>query len=204
MADRLRVVLATGNKGKLADFKALLKGSGIELVLPEALGLEVDVEETGTTFLDNALLKSRALCEASGLPTLADDSGLAVDALDGAPGVYSARYAGPECDDDANNACLLANMEGVDDRSAAFVCVLALSWPDGRELTADGRCRGTITDSPRGSNGFGYDVVFFRDDLGCTFAEASPQQKNERSHRAVAVAELLALLEAAQPDAPAL
>ena len=125
---------------------------------------------------------------------LADDSGLAVEALDGAPGVYSARYAGPECDDRANNSKLIAALEGVDDRRAAFVCVLVLALPDGREIVTDGRCEGLVADEERGANGFGYDAVFFRPDLGRTFGEATPEEKSARSHRGAAVTSLLAEL----------
>jgi len=194
VADLDRVVLATSNQGKLRDFQFLFAETGIVLELPAAYGVELDVEETGTTFEANALLKARAIHEATGRPTLADDSGLAVDALGGAPGVISARYAGEPCDDHANNRKLIAALEGITDRSAAFVCVLALVLPDGTEVVTHGRCTGTIVDEERGTNGFGYDAVFFRPDLGCTFGQASPAEKNARSHRAAAVRALLAEL----------
>jgi XTP/dITP diphosphohydrolase len=198
----MRVVLATGNRGKLRDFELLLTGTGIELSLPADHGIALDVEETGTTFEANALLKAHAHAEAlrskygaeAAPAVLADDSGLCVEALGGAPGVYSARYAGPECDDHANNLKVIEALAGVEDRRAAFVCVLALVRPDGSEVLAEGRCEGTIIDEERGTNGFGYDVVFYRDDLGCTFGQASPEQKNERSHRAAAVRALLGKL----------
>jgi XTP/dITP diphosphohydrolase len=154
----------------------------------------MDVEETGSTFEENALLKARALARATGLPVLADDSGLAVDALAGAPGVYSARYAGPECDDRANNRKLIAELAGRSDRRAAFVCALALVLSDGTEIVSHGTCEGRVIDEERGTNGFGYDAVFYRDDLGCTFGEASPAEKNARSHRGAAVRALLAEL----------
>ena len=200
MAETLReLVLATTNRGKLADFDFLFKGSGITLVLPADVGVHVDVEETGTTFEENALLKARAIAAASKRPTLADDSGLAVYALGGAPGVYSARYAGPQSDDHANNLKLLDELSGAADRRAAFVCVLALVVPagssnaltNGFEITAEGRCEGTVADRERGTNGFGYDAVFYRDDLGRTFGEASREEKNARSHRGAAVRVLL-------------
>jgi XTP/dITP diphosphohydrolase len=193
VADALReLVLATTNRGKLADFELLFEGSGIVLVLPADVGVHMDVEETGTTFEENALLKARAIAAACKRATLADDSGLAVYALDGAPGVYSARYAGPQCDDRANNLRLLDALRGVGDRRAAFVCVLALVVPGGIEITAEGRCEGTVADRERGTNGFGYDAVFYRDDLGRTFGEASREEKNARSHRGAAVRALLA------------
>ncbi len=186
-----RVVLATSNRGKLADFQHLFADTGIELVAADEAGVDVDVEETGVTFEANALIKARHAAEATRLPVLADDSGLAVGALDGAPGVWSARYAGPACDDDANNEKLLAALEGVTDRSAAFVCVLALILPGGEEILTDGRCEGEIADSVRGTNGFGYDSLFFRSDLGQTFGEASVEEKAARSHRAAAVGAMI-------------
>ncbi len=188
------VVLATGNRGKLGDFRLLFEGSGIELSWPEDHGLDLEVEETGETFEANALLKARAYGEALSLPVMADDSGLSVQALGGEPGVYSARYAGPEGDPRANNAKLLEKMRGIDDRRAAFVCVLALITPDGRELVVDGRCEGLISDSERGGVGFGYDPVFYCEELGCTFGEATPEDKNARSHRGAAVRAMLELL----------
>lgn len=200
------LVLATSNRGKLADFKFLFEESGIELSLPADLGVHIDVEETGATFEENALLKARTIAAACGRPTLADDSGLEVYALGGEPGVYSARYAGPRCDDHANNSKLIERLSGVADRRAAFVCVLALVIPPGSpraragasrepvEIVAEGRCEGRVIDEERGSNGFGYDAVFYRDDLGRTFGEASPAEKNARSHRGAAVRRLLAEL----------
>jgi XTP/dITP diphosphohydrolase len=188
---RLDVVLATSNRGKLRDFRHLFESTGIELSLPEDHDIVMDVEETGTTFEENAVLKARAIHDATGLAVLADDSGLVVEALGGEPGVYSARYAGPQCDDHANNLEVIAGLEGVDDRRAAFVCVLALVLGDGSEIVTDGRCEGRIIDEERGANGFGYDAIFFRDDLGCTFGEATPAEKNERSHRGAAVRAML-------------
>jgi XTP/dITP diphosphohydrolase len=162
--------------------------------LPADHGIALDVEETGETFEENALLKARAHAALLDLPVLADDSGLTVEALGGRPGVISARYAGEPCDDRANNLKVLAEMRGVGDRRAAFVCVLALVAPDGLEMVVHGRCEGRIADEERGRNGFGYDAIFYRDDLGCTFGEASPAEKNARSHRAAAVRELLTRL----------
>lgn len=186
------VVLATTNKGKLRDFRLLLEGSGVALELPEDHGVSLDVEETGETFTENALLKARAFAAAlPGHAVLADDSGLVIDALAGDPGVRSARYAGAPCDDHANNRKVLELMDGVRDRRAAFVVVLALVLPDGSEMLVEGRCEGTIAFEERGTNGFGYDAIFWRDDLGCTFGEALPAEKNARSHRAAAVRALL-------------
>lgn len=189
------LVLATTNNGKLRDFRLLFEGSGIAIELPADHGVALDVEETGETFTDNALLKAREFAEAlPGRAVLADDSGLVVEALGGDPGVRSARYAGEPSDDHANNLKVLELMSGVIDRRAAFVVVLALVLPDGREFVVEGRCEGTIAFEERGSNGFGYDAIFFREDLGCTFGEALPAEKNARSHRAAAVTGLLAKL----------
>ncbi len=190
-AEEPQLLLATSNQGKVADFRLLFENSGIDIISPADVGVWVDVEETGTTFEENALLKARAFCELSGRPTLADDSGLAVAALDGRPGVYSARYAGPQCDDHANNLKVIEELSGVPDRRAAFICVLALVMPDGTEVITDGRCEGLIIDEERGNEGFGYDVIFYREDLGRTFGESSPAEKNARSHRAAAVRAML-------------
>jgi len=190
----MQIVLATGNQGKLRDFRLLFEGTGVELSVPADFGVELDVEETGTTFEENALLKARAHAALIDQPVLADDSGLAVEALGGAPGVYSARYAGEPCDDHANNLKVISELAGGADRRAAFVAVLALCMPDGTEIVVDGRCEGQIIDEERGDNGFGYDAIFFREDLGRTFGEASPAEKNARSHRAAAVRALLAAL----------
>ena len=187
----MRVVLATTNRGKLADFQLLFRDSGIDLVAPADVGVTLDVEESGETFLENALLKARAHVAATGLPALADDSGLIAHALGNEPGVRSARYAGEPSDDHANNRLLIEKLRGVADRHASFICALALVLPDGREITAEGRCDGRIIDEERGTNGFGYDSVFYRDDLGCTFGEATREEKNARSHRGAAARGLL-------------
>jgi XTP/dITP diphosphohydrolase len=187
----LRVVLATTNRGKLADFRLLFQDSGIDLAAPADVGVTLDVEETGETFLENALLKARAHVAATGLPALADDSGIVAHVLGNEPGVRSARYAGEPSDDHANNRLLIEKLRAVTDRRASFICALALVLPDGREITAEGRCDGRIIDEERGTNGFGYDSIFFRDDLGCTFGEAMREQKNARSHRGAAARALL-------------
>jgi len=193
------LVLATTNSGKLRDFRLLFEDSGIAIELPGDHGVALEVEETGETFTDNALLKARAFAAAlPGRAVLADDSGLVVDALGGDPGVRSARYAGEPCDDRANNRRVLTRMENITERGAAFVVVLALVLPGGEEVVVEGRCEGTIAFSERGSNGFGYDAIFFREDLGCTFGEATPAQKNARSHRAAAVKALRAKLPPSQ------
>ncbi len=195
MAERIaKLVLASGNRGKLEDFRALLSGSAIECLLPEDLGLRFEVEESGSSFAQNALLKARACAGLLGdhrLPVLADDSGLEVDALGGRPGIHSARFAGDAATDADNNAKLLRELADSSDRSASFVCVLALLLPGGGELLLEGRCRGRILHQPKGQGGFGYDPLFFQEDIACSFGEATHALKNANSHRAAAVAELL-------------
>jgi len=187
------VVLATRNKGKIAELRALLAGLG-----PQVVGLaefpDIDeIPETGTTFLENARIKARAVCQATGLVSLADDSGLCVDALDGAPGVYSARYSGEDATDAANNAKILAALADVPEarRTCRFVSVVVAVAPDGRELAAEGVWEGRVTTSPAGQGGFGYDPLFFDPTAGLTAAELSPEAKNARSHRGKALANLV-------------
>ena len=180
----MKLVLASKNPHKLREMETILSQLGLEVVLESDVGVDVDVEETGTTFAENALLKARAVMEASGMAAIADDSGLMVDALGGAPGVYSARY-GHLDSDQARTAYLLKNLEQVPagERSARFVSAIACVLPDGRTVTAQGSCEGEILFAPRGENGFGYDSLFFCTELGKTFAEAAPDEKNAVSHR---------------------
>ncbi len=194
----MKVVLASQNRHKLSEIQAIVAKYDIELVLQSELGLHLDVDETGTSFEENSELKARAVMEATGLPALADDSGLCVDVLGGAPGIFSARYGAPDCVTDRDRLNhLLENMRGVrsEERTARFVCVITLLWPDGRKLVAKGTCEGYITFEPRGEDGFGYDPVFFVPSHGCTFAQMGSAQKNEISHRANALARLEALLD---------
>jgi XTP/dITP diphosphohydrolase len=177
-----RVVLATHNPGKLTEVRRILDGLPIQLLSAGEAGLR-DVEEHGATFEENALLKARAGAEASGLPCLADDSGLVVDALGGAPGVRSARYAGGHGDDEANLRLVLERLEGVVDRTARFVCVAALALPDGRARTVEGVLEGVIVDAPRGEGGFGYDPIFRPEGAHLTTAEMRPHEKDAISHR---------------------
>lgn len=180
-----KLVLASGNAGKLAEFRAILQG--YEILSPKDLELDFDVEETGNTFYANALIKAKALYELCNLPALADDSGLCVKALNGAPGVYSARYSGGT--DADNNAKLLDVMKNIAERSAYFESCIV--YYDGKNIVdATGRTHGVITDTPNGNGGFGYDPLFFSDDLGKTFGEASEEEKNGVSHRARALAAL--------------
>ena len=183
-----KFVLATHNPGKLAEMKAILSGLGVEVVSPAEAGVEVDVEETGTTFAENAMLKAKAICAAAGLPAIADDSGLCVDALNGGPGVYSARYGGEELDDRKRRLLLLRNLRGQTTRAAHFTCAVACAFPDGDTLTAEGRCDGAIAFAPLGEGGFGYDPVFLIPDKGKTFGQLSPEEKSAISHRGKALA----------------
>ncbi len=189
----MKIAIATNNQNKLREIRAILGGFFDEALSLSDLGIDIDIEETGTTLTENALIKARTIRDLTGLPALADDSGLMVDALGGAPGVYSARYAGEEHDDKKNNALLLKNLEGKP-RDAKFCSVIALSYPDGRELTAEGSVRGVILEEERGTGGFGYDPLFFSPELGKTFAEATPEQKNSVSHRSRALRAMLELL----------
>ena len=190
----MKVILASKNQHKLTELSAILSGLGFEIALESEYGLDIDVDETGTTFEENSLLKAEAVMKASGLPVLADDSGLMVDSLDGAPGVYSARY-GHKSSDAERTAYLLENMIDVPDeaRTAKFVCVITCLWPDGRKIVARGECPGRILHEVHGSNGFGYDPVFFVPEKGKTFAELLPGEKNAISHRARALAEFCRL-----------
>ncbi|MEO7325579.1 MAG: RdgB/HAM1 family non-canonical purine NTP pyrophosphatase [Dokdonella sp.] len=192
-----RIVLASSNAGKLAEMNAILADLGIELVAQSKLGIE-DAEETGATFVENALLKARHAARASGLPALGDDSGICVDVLDGAPGLYSARYAGGHGDASANIAKLLAKLDGADDtqRSAHFHCTIVLlnTGDDPAPLIAEGRWHGRILHAPRGEHGFGYDPVFFDPHLQRGAAELDHRTKNLVSHRGLALAQLRALM----------
>ena len=183
-------VLASKNKKKLAEMQTILGEQGIQVLSQAQAGVDLDPEETGLTFEENAIIKARAVSEASGLPAIADDSGLMVDALDGAPGVFSARYGGShELSDEYRWKLLLKNMEGMEQRTAKYVSVIAAVFPDGRVLTARGECHGEIADSPRGEGGFGYDPIFRLPD-GRHMAEISIEEKNRISHRAIALAEM--------------
>lgn len=190
----MKLAIATNNQHKLHEIRAILGDSFEELLSLKDLGIDVDVEETGTTLEENALIKARAILALSGIATLADDTGLMVDALNGAPGVYSARYAGEEHNDAKNRALLLKNLDGVKDRSAHFATVIALCYPDGKTLTASGRVNGEILLSERGTEGFGYDSLFFSTELGKTFAEATQAEKNSVSHRGRALRAMLELV----------
>ena len=176
-----QIVVASNNAHKLREIAEIF--TEYEVLSQKQAGFCSDVEETGDTFAENALLKARAVCKALGCITLADDSGLCVDALGGKPGVYSARYAGEHGNDKENRALLLKNMQGIADRGAHFTCALALVTPDGKEFVAEGKTLGTILHEEMGTGGFGYDPLFFSEDLQTSFAMAMPQEKNAVSHR---------------------
>lgn len=184
----MKVILASKNQHKLTELSAILSQLGFEIALESEYGLDIDVEETGTTFEENSYLKAEAVMKASGLPVLADDSGLMVDALGGAPGVYSARY-GHKSSDQARTAYLLENLKDVPEekRAAKFVCVITCLWPDGRKIVARGECPGVIAFEPHGENGFGYDPVFYLPERKMTYAELPSEEKNAISHRARAL-----------------
>ena len=186
----MKVVLASKNPHKLVEINKITEKFGFELVLQSQLGVDIDVEENGTTFEENSFIKADAVMKATGLPALADDSGIAVDALNGEPGIYSARYGfDPSLDDRGRLELLLKNTEQVPDgqRQAQFVCVITMVTPDGQVIQARGEIHGELTREPRGENGFGYDPIFFYPPLGKTTAELSAEEKNAVSHRANAL-----------------
>ena len=186
----MKFILASHNKGKIAEMQAVLGELGIEVVMPEDLGITVDVEETGTTFAENAALKARAIRDASGLPAISDDSGLCVDWLGGAPGVYSARYAGEGHNSDDNNKKLLREMEHIPDekRTARFVCSICAVFGENDIVRCEGACEGTIARCLHGQNGFGYDPLFMVGER--SFAELDGAEKDAISHRGRALAAL--------------
>ena len=183
-----KFVLATHNPGKLAEMKEILSALGVEVLSPAEAGVNVEVEETGSTFAENAMLKAKAVCAAAGLPAIADDSGLCVNALNGGPGVYSARYGGEELDDRGRCILLLNSMRGQSTRAAHFSCAVACAFPNGDTLEAEGRCDGAIAFAPLGESGFGYDPVFLVPGRGKTFGQLSPEEKGAISHRGKALA----------------
>ena len=187
-----KVMIATKNPGKAKEFADLFQKYGIRVQSLLDMENSIDVEETGTTFAENAILKAETISERSGEAVIADDSGLVIDALDGWPGVYSARYAGLEKNDLANIEKVLKELKGVplEKRTARFVCVLAVAIPGEETLTFEGQCSGLITREKSGNNGFGYDPIFYLPEKGQTLAELTKQEKNLISHRAVALRKL--------------
>lgn len=189
-----KILIATGNMGKMAEFRRMLEPLGYEAVTAKSEGFDIDVPETGKTFTENAALKAAAIAAASGMPAIGDDSGLCVDALGGEPGIYTARYAGPEKDNAKNIEKLLDNLRDVPDdrRGAHFECAVVCAWPDGRIVKAVGQCFGTILRERDGEGGFGYDPVFSVD--GVSFGRIDPAEKDRISHRGKALRRLIELL----------
>lgn len=188
--NNMKIVAATGNKHKIEEIESITKKFGMNVITKAEAGVgDLEVEETGTTFEENSLIKAEAIMKATGMPAIADDSGLEADALNGAPGVYSARFSGEGATDESNNAKLLKLMENIpdDERSARFVSVVTLCFPDGTVVAARGECPGTLRRSPRGDGGFGYDPLFVPVGYDKTYAEISAEEKNIISHRAKAL-----------------
>lgn len=188
-------VLATANPGKVREMKAVLSDLYIDIITRDDLNITIDVEETGTTFLENATLKAKAICEASHMPAIADDSGLVVDALGGEPGVYTSSYGGEELTNEQRYRYLLSKMENMEQRGAKFVSTIVCAFPDGKLLSAVGECEGTIATEPRGSGGFGYDPVFIPQGSTKTMGEMAPDEKNAISHRGKALRKFAEVLE---------
>ena len=191
-----RMIFATGNQGKMKEIKMILEGLGVPVVSMKEAGITAEIEENGSTFEENAIIKAKTIMELTGEPVLADDSGLEIDYLNGAPGIYSARYMGEDTSYDIKNGAILSQLEGIPDekRTARFVCVIACAMPDGSILTSKGTMEGIIGHEIRGNNGFGYDPIFYLPDCGCTSAELSPDQKNDLSHRGKALRVMKELL----------
>ncbi len=184
----MKLILASNNANKLKEFRSLVADLDIELLSQKEAGCDFEVEETGTTFEENAYLKASAVTEATGIAAVADDSGLCVDALGGEPGIYSARYGlGHAASDEERYRYLLQKMEGVKDRSARFVCCICCTFPDGSVIRSRGECEGEILLAPKGKNGFGYDPVFHPLCLDKSMAELNPEEKNAISHRGKAL-----------------
>ena len=187
----MKLIIASNNTHKIAEIKKILSGKFDTILSLREAGIDHETVEDGETFIENAKKKAREIAEISGECALADDSGICVDALGGAPGVYSARYAGEHGRDDKNNELLLENLRDKDDRSAHYTAAIALVYPDGREVVAEGYMYGKIIHAPRGNGGFGYDPLFVMDGEERTVAQMSAEEKNAVSHRANALAELL-------------
>ena len=179
----MKAVLASNNKKKMVEMRAILGELGVEVLSQAEVGVSIEPEENGTTFEENSRIKAVAIMEATGLPAIADDSGLVVEALDGAPGVYSARYGGEGLDDTGRWQLLLKNMEGKENRACKFVSVICCAFPDGTQLMARGEVYGVVAQGPSGEGGFGYDPIFWLPEQGKSMAELSAEEKNKISHR---------------------
>jgi XTP/dITP diphosphohydrolase len=194
MENKLKYVLATSNPGKIAEMKEILAGFGIDAVTRKDLGIDIAVEETGTTFVENATIKAKSICSEAGIPAIADDSGLCIDALGGEPGVYSSSFGGEHLDDNGRCLYLLDLMSSVEQRGAKFVSTIVCAFPDGRLVTAQGECSGKIATRLRGTGGFGYDCVFIAEGYEKTMAQLRPEEKNAISHRGKALKEFSRLI----------
>lgn len=185
----MKIIMATSNENKVREVREMLEGSDLEIVSLKEAGISADIDENGTTFAENALIKARAIRDISKQIVMADDSGLVIDALGGEPGVYSARFMGEDTSYDIKNGEILRRLENVpeEDRSARFVCAIAIAYPEGREETFEGFFEGRIAHKAAGENGFGYDPIFYVPERGCTSAELSPEEKNSMSHRGKAL-----------------
>lgn len=179
----MKAVLASHNQKKIKEMRAILSALGVEVLSQDEVGIDLEPEETGKTFAENARIKAQAVMEATGLPAIADDSGLVVPALGGAPGIYSARYGGEGLNDIERWQLLLEHMEGITDRACYFQSSICCVFPDGSELLAEGRCDGILAKMAIGSGGFGYDPVFYLPELKKTMGQLNPEEKNKRSHR---------------------
>jgi len=190
----MKYVLATTNPGKVAEMSKMLSELGFDFVTRDALGIGIDVEETGDTFLENATLKARAICRESGMPAIADDSGLTVEALGGEPGVYTSSYGGEELTASEHNLFLLSKMKNTEHRAAKFVSTIVCAFPNGDLISAVGECQGTIATEQRGTGGFGYDPVFIPAGSTKTMSELNPDEKNAVSHRGKSLREFAKVL----------
>jgi len=189
-------ILATANPGKVTEMRQILGDLNIKILTREDAGINFDVDETGTTFFENAMLKARAICLASGLPAIADDSGLVVESLNGEPGLYSSSYGGVHLTSMQRCEYLLSKMKNMEQRAAKFVCTIICVYPSGETITATGECHGIIALQPRGISGFGYDPVFIPDNFDKTMAELTSDEKNNISHRGIALREFSQKLKA--------
>jgi len=198
----MKYVLATANPGKIKELGKILSEMGVEFLTRRDLGINIEIEETGSTFLENATLKADAIAAASGMPAIADDSGLIVDSLGGEPGLFSSSYGGEELTDNQRCFYLLGKMSNMEHRCAKFVCTIVCSFPDGKHITATGECHGEIMTEPNGSDGFGFDPVFLPDGKDRTMAELTIDDKNKISHRGIALREFSALLKAHNETSP--
>ncbi len=179
----MKLIIASNNKDKIKEIKEILSSQFDEILSIKESGINHETIEDGNTFMENAIKKAKEICEISGCASLADDSGICVDALNGEPGIYSARYSGEHGNDEMNNQLILKNLNGKTNRKAHYTCAMALFFPDGKSIMAEGYWHGEIAYEPKGTNGFGYDPLFIPDGFDCTSAELTPEEKNDISHR---------------------